>query len=115
MQLTRTKSLPLRFPGPEQRLTIRGARPEDAETVAGLAELDEAPVPAEPLLLAEVDGELWVAVSLSTAAYVADPFRPSAELTFELLERSRAYRRPHRQTRGAARRWSRLKPAHHGP
>jgi hypothetical protein len=52
----------------------------DAPALARLAELDEAPVPPAPLLLAEVEGELWVAVSLATLQAVADPFRPSAEV-----------------------------------
>jgi hypothetical protein len=38
----------------------------------------------EPLhgdvLVAEVDGTLWAALSLETGAVVADPFRPTAEL-----------------------------------
>ena len=45
-------------------LLIRRATPEDAAALALLAELDESPVPAEPLLVGEVGGRVWVAVSL---------------------------------------------------
>ncbi|MGE5617596.1 MAG: hypothetical protein ACM3UX_01530, partial [Candidatus Woesearchaeota archaeon] len=47
-------------------LTIRWARPDDAASLAVLAELDEATVPPAPLMLGFVDQELWAAVSVST-------------------------------------------------
>jgi hypothetical protein len=75
-------------------LTIRLAAPDDDLAVARLAALDEAPLPESPLLLGEVSGELWVAVSLSSAAIIADPFRPTAELAFIVLERARQLRGP---------------------
>lgn len=70
-------------------VTIRWATPADARGVEMLAELDEATVPPAPLLLAFVDDELWVALSLGTGAVVSDPFRPSAELVPLLRERGR--------------------------
>ncbi|HEY4825300.1 MAG TPA: hypothetical protein VIH85_00970 [Solirubrobacteraceae bacterium] len=69
-------------------VVIRFAHPDDAEALAGLASLDEDSVPPEPVLLAEVDGELWAALSLSTHSHVADPFRPSGELLDLLRHRA---------------------------
>jgi hypothetical protein len=70
-------------------VTIRWAAPADASSVAMLAGLDEASVPPAPQLLAFVDDELWVALSLSTGALISDPFRPSAEVAALVLERGR--------------------------
>jgi hypothetical protein len=70
-------------------VVIRFAYPDDAEALAGLASLDEGSVPPEPVLLAEVDGELWGALSLRTYSHVADPFRPSGELVDLLRHRAR--------------------------
>jgi hypothetical protein len=90
MNLLRRKSnLPVsayrRSPG----VTIRWATPADARGVETLADLDEAPVPPGPLLLAFVGEELWVAASLRTGAVVCDPFRPSAEVAALARERGR--------------------------
>jgi hypothetical protein len=54
------------------------ATDDDERSLHRLATLDSAP--AAPLLLAEVDGELRAALSLSEGTTVADPFYPSAEL-----------------------------------
>jgi hypothetical protein len=61
-------------------ITIRPAAPDDAAALRRLAALDSAAVPAEPLLVAEVDGELRVAVSTSDLTAIADPFAPTARL-----------------------------------
>jgi hypothetical protein len=61
-------------------VTIRPAFPDDARALARLAALDSAEVPAGDLVLAEVDGELRAAVGQDGTA-IADPFRPTAELT----------------------------------
>ena len=61
-------------------LTIRPAFADDEREIKRLAQLDDAPVPPGPLLLGEVAGELWVALSLSSPDHIADPFRPSADL-----------------------------------
>jgi hypothetical protein len=42
-----------------------------------LAALDEAPVPARPVLIGEVEGHPCAALSLRTGQLVADPFRPA--------------------------------------
>lgn len=61
-------------------ITIRPAYADDDAALARLAALDSAPVPAFPLLLAEVDGQLRAAISAADGATVADPFFPTAEL-----------------------------------
>ena len=46
--------------------------------------------------MAEVGGDLWSAISLDDGHIVADPFRPTGELTFLLVERARQIRRRER-------------------
>jgi hypothetical protein len=78
-------------------VTIRPALPADREALARLAALDSQQRPEGPVLVAEVAGELWAAVSLEDAAGVADPFRPSAELLLLLHARARQLRRVQRR------------------
>ncbi len=73
-------------------VTIRRAGPRDQPAIAHLAELDEAPVPDGQLLVADVGGELWAAVSVDRDQGISDPFRPSGPLLRALAER--AGRRP---------------------
>lgn len=61
-------------------IVLRNADASDALALAHLAELDSGRVPRHPVLLAEVDGELRAAVSLSDGTAIADPFRPTAGL-----------------------------------
>jgi hypothetical protein len=87
----RTKQVPRR-PGPDHALgvMIRYAFPDDAEALRALAVTDSGTVPDGPLLVAEVGGELWAAVSLTgPPAQIADPFRPTAELVLLLHHRAR--------------------------
>ncbi|HEY8584942.1 MAG TPA: hypothetical protein VIL49_18425 [Capillimicrobium sp.] len=70
-------------------LTIRFANDADRGAVGVLAAVDSQAVPSGPLLLAEVDGELWAAESLSGGGSVADPFRPTADVRQVLRERAR--------------------------
>jgi len=65
-------------------LTIRTATTADKFAVRRLAVLDSSDPPTGDVLLAEMDGELWAALSVDTGAAVADPFRPSRDLV-ELL------------------------------
>jgi hypothetical protein len=67
-------------------VTIRWAFPDDAIAVDRLAGLDSWPAPRHPLLVAEVEGELWAALSLRNGRAIADPFR----LTDGLVELLRA-------------------------
>ncbi len=75
----------MRAPEP---VTIRFAFPDDERALARLAALDSAGVPATPLLLAEVGGELRAAFSLSDGVVIADPFHFTEELI--VLLRARA-------------------------
>jgi hypothetical protein len=61
-------------------LTIRASREEDERPLVRLAALDSKPAPSGPVLLAEVDSELWAAVSLRDGRALADPFRPSGDV-----------------------------------
>jgi hypothetical protein len=87
--------------GERPALTIRFAMPADAGALARLARLDSSRAPRGRVLVAEVGGELWAALSLDDQHAVADPFRPSGELVHLLAERGRglhrAERREHRR------------------
>jgi hypothetical protein len=48
------------------------------------------------VLVAEVGGELWAAISLDDRHVVADAFRPTGELVALLAERARQLRRVQR-------------------
>ena len=52
------------------------------------------------VLLAEVGGELWAAISLDDGHLVADPFRLSGELAFVLADRARRVKRAERGRMG---------------
>jgi hypothetical protein len=60
------------------------------------------------VLVGEVGGELWAAVSIDDYEVVSDPFRPSGELAVVLLERARQLRQPERRRHP---RLARLRPA----
>jgi hypothetical protein len=60
-------------------LTIRPASPADAAAVERLAQLDSSERPPGRLLLAEAAGEVIAAISLTSGAVVADPFKRTAE------------------------------------
>lgn len=63
-----------------QNVSIRLAYPDDAAALRRLAALDSSPTPQDRVLVAEVDGELHAALSLTDGRVVADPFRPTAEM-----------------------------------
>jgi hypothetical protein len=67
---------------------FRHANAEDGDALSRLAALDEAAIPASPVLLAEVDGEPWAARSLRTGQVIADPFRPTTLLVEQLAIRA---------------------------
>jgi hypothetical protein len=70
-------------------ITIRFGHPGDAAALRRLAALDSKPAPAGPVLVAEVSGELWAAVTATGARRaIADPFRHTAELVALLHERA---------------------------
>jgi hypothetical protein len=81
-------------------VTIRQNVPSDAEALDRLAALDSSRPLREPVLVAEVGDELWAAVSMADSSVVSDPFRPSGELAFLLVERARqTWRAEQRRTR----------------
>ena len=79
-------------------IEIRPTRPADARALTRLGQLDSAPVPPAPLLLAIEGGELHAAISLATGDAIADPFAPTARLV-ELLRTQAAPARQRRLTR----------------
>jgi hypothetical protein len=79
-------------------VVIRHARAEDADAISTLAQLDSSRAPRGDVLVAEVAGELWAAISLEDGHAVANPFRPSGELTWRLMERAREINRASTQT-----------------
>jgi len=72
----------------EPPIVIRPDRPADARVLARLAALDSARVPAGPLLVAEVAGELRAAISLADGRTIADPFQRTASLVALLAMRA---------------------------
>ena len=74
-------------------ITIRPAYADDAQALARLAALDSSVVPDGQLVVAEVDGDLRVALSLDGSAVIADPF----QRTVELIELLRAHLRRSRR------------------
>lgn len=62
------------------RTIIRPAQQADRGEVERLSELEGRPAPAGPLVVAEVDGRLWAAVSIAGGDAVADPFQPSGPM-----------------------------------
>ena len=61
-------------------VTVRPYLPNDRPRLERLAALDDRRVPAQPVVLAEVDGRLMAALSERTGEAVADPFEPTAHL-----------------------------------
>jgi hypothetical protein len=79
-------------------ITLRSARPDDADALRRLAALDSRPLPSGRLLLAEEDGVLRAALSLETGAAIADPFARTDHLC--------ALLRRHAERRTASAGWS---------
>src|SRR4051794_7316495 len=68
--------------GGRGEISIRPARPADVGDVRRLAHLVARPVPAGPMLLAESDGAVVVALSTATGDMVSDPSgRPAISST----------------------------------
>jgi hypothetical protein len=76
-------------------ITIRRAHPEEPG-VLRIAALDSARVPAAPLLVAEVDGQVRAALSVDDGKTIADPFHATRDL-LDLL-RAHAAASPRRST-----------------
>jgi hypothetical protein len=69
---------------PVTRVTLRYAAAADGAELRRLADLDSAPAPEGPALVAEVDGRLRAALPLRGGDPIADPFHRGVEL-IELL------------------------------
>ena len=80
-------------------LTLRYAVPGDAAALDRLAQLDSRRAPRGVVLVAEVAGELWAAISVDDQHAIADPFRPTGELVALLVQRARQLRRSERGRR----------------
>src|SRR4051812_49965458 len=61
-------------------VTIRWALPSDLSALERVAALDSKRLPAGPLLVAAVDGQIWAALSTLDDGAIADPFVPSGDL-----------------------------------
>src|SRR4051794_1794155 len=96
-------------------VVIRSARPDERDALATLAQLDSSRAPRGDVIDADVQGELWAAVSVDDGHAIASPFRPSGELTFRLSEHARerhgAARRTTRPPRGGWPRRARIEAA----
>ena len=70
-------------------MTLRRYSADDHDPLAHLAALDSSKPPHQPVVVAEVGGELRVALSLNDGSLVADPFH----LTGGVADLLRAYAR----------------------
>jgi hypothetical protein len=80
-------------------ITIRPAHAGDHRALADLAALDGAELPSSPMLVAERDGELRAALSLSDGSVIADPFFPTVHLAQLLRAHAAATARSPRRRR----------------
>jgi hypothetical protein len=94
----------------EKRVTLRFGSRADEDSLARLAALDSSKPLAQPVLVAEVDGQLLAALALSDGKVVADPFHPTLALIELLRARARQLGGDSRIRRsGRPRAWSRLR------
>jgi hypothetical protein len=66
--------------GPETMITLRLSGRADEPALERLGGLSERPIPSDRYLVAEVDGQIWAALSLSGGEPLADPFLPALEV-----------------------------------
>jgi hypothetical protein len=97
----------------EQSATVvlRLARGECDGAVRRLADLDSAPRPRGPVIVAEVDGQPRAALSLSDGSVVADPFHLTAGIVEMLRIRATLNESVTRAPRARAGRWRVASPA----
>jgi hypothetical protein len=69
-------------------VTIRRAQPSDALALHCLAALDDHRDLTGDVLVAEVQGAIWAAAEMDGRGVIADPFRPSGELSLLVAERA---------------------------
>lgn len=95
-------------PSVSRSVAVRRAAADDVCALERIAVLDSRPVPAQPVLVAEVDGQLEAALSLATGEAIANPFAPTLELVRLLELRAEQLRASDERRRGAT---PRLSPA----
>jgi hypothetical protein len=78
-------------------VTIRWALPADLAALQRVAALDSKQLPAGPLLVAVVEGQIRAAVSTLEDGDVADPFFPTLDLVRLLRTRASQLRKPQPQ------------------
>lgn len=83
--------------------TIRPAHAGDAPALDRLAELDDARVPCEPLLVTEVDGVAVAAIGVLDRRVIADPWTPTAAAVDLLQAAATALRGAERRRRWTGR------------
>ena len=66
--------------GAYDSVSIRMARPEDEYAIYRVAALDGAKAPAGRVLVAEADGDIIAALSVTDGAKAADPFRWTSDV-----------------------------------
>jgi hypothetical protein len=102
LEPTATKEAPM------QNVSIRFATNDDAPALELVAQRDTRRLPAPPHLVAEVDGRMLVARSLTSGETVADPFTRTEELRAMVAVRAaQLTKRPPRRLAG---RWLRGYP-----
>jgi hypothetical protein len=69
-------------------VTIRWALPADLPALERLAGLDSKRLPAGPLLVADVGGQIRAAFATLERVAIADPFHPTADLVGLLRTRA---------------------------
>jgi hypothetical protein len=82
----------------EPAIAIRRAGEGDRDAIERLAALDSARAPQGDVLIAEVDGEAWAALSTRDGQGVADPFRRSGAI-LDLLRTRASQNAPRRDGR----------------
>jgi hypothetical protein len=88
-RLARNRAQPQRPVAGQKSVTLRFGSLSDQGPLAALAELDSTAPLEQPVLLAEVDGQLRAALALTGGVVVADPFYPTADLIDLLRARAR--------------------------
>lgn len=95
----------------DRTVSLRHATAADERALKNLAALDGQRVPTGPFLVAEIDGELRSALSLSDGAVIADPFQHTAHLVDLLRSHGAAQASEKRRRSGTRVNRIRLRPA----
>ena len=83
----------------EPDMIIRRTTPDDTLALLRLAALDDAAALRGDALVAEVDGRIHAAVSLTDGRAIADPFHHTAELVDLLKMRAEQLTAPQKEQR----------------